>query len=123
MRSMDTYDIGFKAKVDAVEPTKLGSYMEFVPIGDDWISYTTDTAVMIKAVCGSYPSDWDGMSCLKLAKILEDGIRTLKEDNDEYAQYEPKRGHGTVAGTISFLSDILRNCEKYPFAYVVVNIG
>lgn len=109
---VDTYDVSFKAKIEGAD--------EYAQVGDDWICYTTNTSAMIKDVCGSYPTDWHGVSCKKLIPILEAGIHALKEHSDKYAMFDPAYGYRAVLGTTAFLSSILENCKRYPYAFVVV---
>lgn len=42
-----SYDVSFKAKLEGAD--------QWVYVGDDWINHTSNTAAMIKEVCGSYP--------------------------------------------------------------------
>lgn len=109
---MDVYNVSFKAKVEGVDV--------WIPVGEEWISYTANTSAMIKAVCGSYPSDWHGMSCTKLFPILDAGITELKTYTDRYQQFASKDNCGTVKGTIDFLSRIRTNCGRHPYAIVVI---
>lgn len=44
-----SYDVSFKAKLEGTD--------QWVYVGDDWINHTSNTAAMIKEVCGSYPSE------------------------------------------------------------------
>lgn len=111
-KCMDTYDVSFKAKIEGAD--------EYAQVGDDWICYTAHTSAMIKDVCGSYPTDWHGVSCKKLIPILEAGIHALKEHSDKYALFDPSYGYRAVLGTTAFLSSILENCKRYPYAFVVV---
>jgi len=106
------YNVSFKAKIEGVDV--------WANVGDDWISYNTNTSAMIKAVCGSYPSDWHGMSCEKLSTILDGGISELKTYSEKYKQFESFNGHGTVEGTINFLMKIHSNCIRHPYAIVIV---
>lgn len=46
-----SYDVSFKAKLEGTD--------QWVYVGDDWINHTSNTAAMIKEVCGSYPSEWN----------------------------------------------------------------
>ena len=50
-----SYDVSFKAKLEGAD--------QWVYVGDDWINHTSNTAAMIKEVCGSYPSEWNGKRC------------------------------------------------------------
>ena len=109
---MDCYNVSFKVKVEGVDV--------WVEIGDNWISYVVRASAMIKAVCGSYPSDWQGMSCEKLSEILETGINELKTPGERYKMFEPPKGRGPVEGTIDFLSKIYSNCKRHPYAFVIV---
>lgn len=111
---MDVYNVSFKAKIEGVDV--------WVNVGDEWISYGTGTSAMIKAVCGSYPSDWHGMSCEKLSGILDGGIQELESYGFRYKQFETPNGHGTVEGTLNFLSKIHSNCKRYPYATVDVEV-
>lgn len=108
-----SYDVSFKAKLDGAD--------QWVYVGADWINHTTNTAAMIKEVCGSYPSDWNGKSCAELTPILESGVTELKRYSQKYRQFEPGNGWGTVETTIEFLDHILENCKNYPTAVIEIN--
>ena len=77
-----------------------------------WFGHSEGVALMIKDVCGMYPSGWDVMTCDRLAEILENGIGLLKERSGDLAR---------AAGAI--LTDVLANCRSYPDAHVVVTLG
>ena len=77
-----------------------------------WLGHSEGVALMIKDVCGMYPSGWDGMTCGRLAEILENGIGLLKERSGDPAR---------TAGAI--LTDVLANCRSYPDARVIVTLG
>ena len=107
------YDISFKAKLDGAD--------QWVYVGDDWINHTSNTAAMIKEVCGSYPSEWDGIGCAELAPVLDAGIKELLQHSQRYRQFEPSNGWGTVESTTDFLIRILNNCKTYPTAVIEVD--
>ncbi|NCC06737.1 MAG: hypothetical protein EOM30_01515 [Clostridia bacterium] len=108
-----SYDVSFKAKLDGAE--------QWVYVGDDWINHTCNTSAMIKEVCGSYPSDWNGKSCEELIPVLDAGVTELMRYSQRYRQFEPSNGWGTVETTIEFLSNILKNCKMYPTAVIEIN--
>lgn len=108
-----SYDVSFKAKLEGVD--------QWVYVGDDWINHTTDAGAMIKEVCGSYPSDWNGKSCEELLPILDKGIELLTKYSNRYRCFEPDNRWGSVESTITFLSRIRDNCKQYPSAKVEVS--
>ena len=110
---MRVYDVSFRAKPEGSE--------EYVSVGDEWIVYSTDNSEAIKAVCGSYPSRWDGMRCDKLTPILESGLVRLWEKRGRRFPFATT-GYGSVEETIVFLSRVLDGCTRYPHAFVVVRI-
>lgn len=110
---MRVYDVSFRAKPEGSE--------EYVSVGDEWIVYSTDNSEAIKAVCGSYPSRWDGMRCDKLTPILESGLVRLWEKRGRRFPLATM-GYGSVEETIVFLSRVLDGCTRYPHAFVVVRI-
>lgn len=87
-----SYDVSFKAKLEGAD--------QWVYVGDDWINHTSNTAAMIKEVCGSYPSEWNGK---------------------RYRQFEPGNCWGTVESTAEFLRQIADNCDKFPTAVIEVD--
>lgn len=108
-----SYDISFKAKLEGVN--------QWVYVGDDWINHTSNTAAMIKEVCGSYPSQWNGKRCSDMLPVLTDAIKELQLNSDKYRCFEPDNKWGTVETTISFLDRICVNCAKYPSAILEVS--
>ena len=100
---------------------KLEGAEQYVSVGDGWINHTSNTAAMIKEVCGSYPSMWNGKKCSEMIPMLESGISELEEHSEDYRQYEPGSGWGTVESTISFLDNILKNCKLFPTAIIEVD--
>lgn len=108
-----SYDVYFKAKLEGAD--------RFVSVGDDWISHTSNTATMMKEVCGSYPSEWNGKRCSDMIPILETATKELRTNSAKYRQYEARNGWGTVETTASFLNDILKNCKAYPTAVLIVD--
>ena len=108
-----SYDISFKAKLEGVD--------QWVYVGDNWINHTSNTAAMIKEVCGSYPSEWNGKRCSDMYSILMQGTSLLNLQPSKYRQFEPDNKWGTVESTIEFLMNIADNCDKYPTAIIEVD--
>lgn len=107
-----SYDISFKAKLQGVD--------QWVYVGPKWINHTSNTAAMIKEVCGSYPSMWNGMKCSELLPALTTGCKELRAYSQKYRQFEPENGWGTVETTLEFLDAIRKACEEYPTAVLEV---
>ena len=107
-----SYDISFKAKLEGVD--------QWVYVGPEWINHTSNTAAMIKEVCGSYPSAWNGMRCSELLPALATGCKELRAYSQKYRQFEPENGWGTVETTLEFLDAIRKACEEYPTAVLEV---
>lgn len=103
-----SYDVSFKAKLEGAE--------QWVYVGPEWINHTSNTSAMIKEVCGSYPSEWDGYTCSELLPILKTGCILLNAHGWQYRQFEDVKGWGTVESTRKFLNDIRRVCEEHPTA-------
>lgn len=108
------YDINLKVR--AAEQAE----QPWIYVGDEWISYTTNTAAMIKEVCGSYPSRWDGMRAAELLPIAEQGLRALRADPGTYRYLEPPRGWGSVEDIINFFDRIRAGCAEFPDAIVEI---
>jgi hypothetical protein len=103
------YVISFKAKLQDAE--------KWVNIGAE-LNFTSNTSIMIKEVCGSYPSEWNNIKCSEMIDVLYKGINRLKDSPNKYKKYEPRNGYGTVESTIEFLERIKTNCELYPYAKI-----
>ena len=108
-----SYDVSFKAKLEGAD--------QWVYVGDDWINHTSNTAAMIKEVCGSYPSEWNGKKCSEMYPILMQGASLLNIHPQQYRLFEPPNGPGTVEATIDFLMKVADNCDKYPTAVLCVS--
>ena len=108
-----SYDVSFKAKLEGTD--------QWVYVGDNWINYTSNTAAMIKEVCGSYPSEWSGERCADMYPTLMQGASLLNLHPQRYRQFEPDNGWGTVESTAKFLRQIADNCDKYPTAVIEVD--
>lgn len=108
-----SYDVSFKAKLEGVD--------HWVFVGPQWINHTRNTAAMMKAVCGSYPSAWDGMKCSELLPVLNTGCKELRAYSQKYRQFEADNGWGTVESTLEFLDAIRKACEEYPTAVLCVS--
>lgn len=107
-----SYDVNFKTKLEGTD--------QWVYVGDDWINHTYNTAAMIKEVCGSSPSDWDGRKCADMYPVIAQGATLLQNNPQRYRQFEPSNGWGTVETTLDFLMKIADNCEKYPTAVIEI---
>ena len=107
------YDVSFKAKLEGMD--------QWVYVGDSWVSHTSNTAAMMKEVCGSYPSDWDGRRCADMYPVLMQGASLLLQYPQRYRQFEPGNGWGTVESTAKFLRRIADNCDKFPTAVIEVD--
>lgn len=94
---------------------------QWVYVGDDWINHTSNTAAMIKEVCGSYPSEWNGKRCADMYPVLMQGASRLCLHPKRYRQFEPGNCWGTVESTAEFLRQIADNCDKFPTAVIEVD--
>ena len=108
-----SYDVSFKAKLEGVD--------QWVYVGDEWINFTSNTAAMIKEVCGSYPSEWGGRKCSDMYPVLMQGASLLNNSPEKYRRFEPSNGWGTVETTRDFLISVADNCGKYPTAVLEVD--
>ena len=108
-----SYDVYFKAKLEGVD--------QWVYVGSDWISHTTNTGNMIKEVCGSYPPQWNGKKCSEMYPVLIHGISLLTLAPQKYRLLEPECSYSEVETTIDFLKRIADNCDKYPTAIIEVS--
>lgn len=108
-----SYDVSFKAKLEGAD--------QWVYVGDDWINHTSNTAAMIKEVCGSYPSEWNGKRCADMYPVRMQGASLLCLHPKRYRQFEPGNCWGTVESTAEFLRQIADNCDKFPTAVIEVD--
>ena len=105
-----SYDVSFQAKLEDVD--------QWVVVGPQWINHTSDTAAMIKEVCGSYPSEWNNKKCAELLPVLTVACEALRAHPENYRQFEA--GYGTVETTLKFLDDIRITCANFPTALIDV---
>lgn len=108
-----SYDVSFKAKLEGVD--------QWVYVGDDWINHTSNTAAMIKEVCGSYPSQWNGKRCADMYPVLMQGISLLNINPSRYKQFEGPDSWSKIPQVIEFLSKVADNCDKFPTAIIEVD--
>ena len=108
-----SYDVSFKAKLEGAD--------QWIYVGEDWINHTSNTGAMIKEVCGSYPSDWDGKKCSEIGPVIRNGANKLLANSQRYRRFEPENKWGTVESTIHFLYKIADNCDEYPTAILEVD--
>lgn len=106
-----SYDVHFKAKLEGVD--------QWVYVGADWISHTGNHATLIKEVCGSYPSSWDGKPATEMLPVLRQGIDLLRQYPQRYSRMETSCWD-TVESVLAFLIQIEENCSKYPTSVLEV---
>lgn len=87
-----SYDVSFKAKLEGAD--------QWVYVGDDWINHTSNTAAMIKEVCGSYPSEWNGKRCADMYPVLMQGASLLCLHPKRYRQFEPGNCWSSMTSTM-----------------------
>ena len=85
-------------------------------VGDLWVSHTTESANLIKEVCGVFPSSWNGRKGKELSSVLNETAGLLVF-NDTLRRCYPGE---LIASTAEFLFKIAANCEEYPNATVEV---
>ncbi len=107
-----SYDVSFKAKLEGAD--------QWAYVGEDWINFTCNTADMIKEVCGSYPSQWDGKRCADMYPVLMQGASLLTNDPEKYRPMQARNGWGTVEQTRDFLRRVAENCKSFPTAVLEV---
>ena len=90
-------------------------------VSDDWINHTSNTAGMIKEVCGSYPSQWIGKTGAELLPALRRGILLLENEPKRYKLFEAPNCWGTVSSTCDFLKRVARECMAHPDAIIDVS--
>jgi len=108
-----SYDVSFKAKLEGMD--------KWVYVGAKWINYTSNVSTLIKEVCGSYPSYWNGKRCADIYPVLKRGADLLTQCPQMYRQFEPANGWGSVEGTLEFLKNIISVCLEYPLAVIEVD--
>lgn len=108
-----SYDVSFKAKLEGAD--------QWVYVGDDWINHTSNTAAMIKEVCGSYPSEWNGKRCADMVPRAHAGRVPAVSASETLPAFEPGNCWGTVESTAEFLRQIADNCDKFPTAVIEVD--
>lgn len=54
----------------------------------------------------------------KLIPLLENGLKTLKEDPDYYRQFNSPNGWGMYDNFVPFMEKVLDACKKHPKANV-----
>lgn len=108
-----SYDVSFKAKLEGID--------QWVYVGADWINHTSNGCSMIKEVCGSYPSAWDGKTAAELLPVLRQGIDLLRQYPQRYRPLEANGGWDTVENTLRFLVQIEENCSKFPTAVLEIS--
>lgn len=105
------YDISFKAKLEGVN--------QWINVGDDWISQSSNAGNMIKEVCGSYPSEWNGKTGKEMYPVLIHGAFLLLSEHSKYRCFE--QGYCTVETAAYFLEKVANICKQFPTAILEVD--
>ena len=108
-----SYSVRFEAKLEGAE--------QWIPVGNQFIIYSSDADDVVRAVCDSTPDSWREKKCSDLLPFIDKGIKQLRSHREEYRKFEPSNGWGTVETTIIFLDAIRCVCEEYPTA--VARVG
>jgi hypothetical protein len=104
-----SYDVYLE--VDAGGPETVEAY---------WRNHTSNTSGMWRKA-GVDIAECDGVQASQMAEGLAVAVETIKADPESFREFEPGNGWGTVESTVSFLSDLLDACQRFPRAKVRVS--
>lgn len=91
------------------------------------IVYTTNITHNLNKMAeslGIYEALWhpeEGTQAVSLCQPLRKAIRLMKSNSAYYRSYEAKNGWGKYEDFLSFLEELLAECEEYPDARVEVS--
>lgn len=126
------YD-GISAKMDELsrEIRKLKAQLEDLEDQYEdgkvsWHNITHNLNVMAKEAV-IYEVLWHperaGINSAKdMITTLENGIKKLEENPEEYKKYNPENGWGDYEGLVKFAKSVLEDCYKYPDAIVTSDV-
>lgn len=70
-----SYSVRFEAKLEGTE--------QWLPVGNQFITYPSDTTKVVWAACGSGPDSWRGKKCFEMLPFIDKGIKQLRSRRDE----------------------------------------
>lgn len=56
-----------------------------------------------------------------LVEPLQEGLRRLRSNPDEYKKLAPKNGWGSYEGLVVFVEEYLKACKEFPDAEIIVS--
>lgn len=108
-----SYDVSFCAKLEGID--------QFVNVGGEY-NYTSNMskAIAVASKQNKTISDFNGMKTADVLPILKTIIWEFIDKPQEYRQYEPSNGWGSIETCLTFLLWFKEQCEMYPTAIVEV---
>ncbi len=67
------------------------------------------------------PEEMAAVIARDLIWVLEDGLKKLIKDPDEYEKYNSPNGYGMYEHFVEFVSEYLEACKKFPEALIEVS--
>lgn len=102
--------------------TMLSFTGDWIDVGEDWVVIPQRADSLLREVCGSYPSDWDGKKCSDISIALAKGVALLSLNPTKYKTLEGDCVWCNVNSIRDLLTKIVRMCEKFPTATIRVAI-
>lgn len=108
-----SYDVSFRAKLEGID--------QFVSVGEER-NYTSNMskAIAVASKQNKTIKDFNGMRTTDVLPILQTIIWEFIDKPQEYRQYEPSNGWGSIETCLEFLLWFNYQCEMYPTAIVEV---
>lgn len=103
------YSIGFKAQ---------GNLLEYN--GQRYMYIYGDSGLMLKELCGEYPSMWDCRKTELMLPVFKNAERELAQNPTKYKYFSA--GEWSGSSEISMiLKELIARCEAFPVAIMEVD--
>lgn len=83
-------------------------------------NYTYNVSPMYRKAMNMSLSDFHGMNAKDAIMILENGIKEMECNGDEYEKLNPENGWGDYKGALNYIKRLLDSCRENPDAIIYV---
>lgn len=101
----------------------LDFYLNVKEVGNVFDCNYTHNVVPMWKKSGVYDALYnsEGKKAKDIISILRDGIEEMESKPEEYKSLNPKNQWGSYDTALPWIREVLKNCEEYPEADVVVD--
>jgi hypothetical protein len=102
----------------------IGFTVSGMPLGCEGNKYmyiVGSAALILKELCGDYPSRWDCRKAWEMLPIFRNAYNQLNDNREKYDYFFSNSGWCDYDYISGILTELISRCEAHPFASIEVD--